>query len=70
MIMELLKSMFQHRTVVLIEDFASDLDDVVRVDADDVAVERGVVDLAEREAVGHNRFAAGHAVKGAFFLLS
>ena len=43
--------MEKHRTVDLLENVLSDLDDAVWPDAEDMTIEGGVVDLAPREPV-------------------
>ena len=51
--MESLEPVDQHRAVGVVEDVAAHLDDTVRPDADQVPVERRVVELAQEiEAVG------------------
>lgn len=55
--MVLLKTVTQHRAIDFYEDVGSDLDDVVGTDPEDVGVEGCVMDLAEREAVRHDRIA-------------
>ena len=50
--MKILQTVAQHRSVSLLEDVRSDLDDVVGADAEDVHVERGVMDLVHAEVVG------------------
>jgi hypothetical protein len=37
----------EHRAIFLVEDVATDFDDAVGADSDDVAIEGGVVELAE-----------------------
>ena len=61
--MYLLQAHDKHRAVVLGEDRRLDLDHVVRTDREEEAVERGVVQLAERHAVAHYRLALGVAVR-------
>ena len=51
--MAFLESVAEHRAVLLGEDVTADLDDQIGSDAKDVAVEGGVVDLAQRQAVRH-----------------
>ena len=51
----LLKAVGQHRSIRLCEDVATDLDQVVGPYAEDVGIEGGVMDLAEREPIGHDR---------------
>jgi len=52
----------EHRPVDLFQDVEAHGDPEVGRDADEVAVEGGVVELAEREAVGNDRLAQGMAV--------
>lgn len=47
----------EHRAVLLREQAIGDVKVVVRVDADQVGVERGVMDLRKRDAIAHNRLA-------------
>ena len=47
----------EHRTVALREKTLGDVHAIVRIDADQVGVERGMVDLGQRQAVGHDRLA-------------
>jgi hypothetical protein len=51
--LHLLEPVLEHRTVDLFEQVDGDLDAVVRRDTHHVLVVGGVVDLAERETVGH-----------------
>ena len=66
--MESLEPMDQHRAVRFVEDIAAHLDNTVRPDADQVPVERCVVELAQGNPVGHHRRAErvriGHDVRG------
>ena len=48
---------FQHRTIVLPEQPLGHMQPVVRVDADQMGVERGVMDLGKRNAVRNHRLA-------------
>ena len=48
----------KHRPVLFIQDLLPDLDDVVRPDTDELPIEGGVVQLAEREPILHSRLAA------------
>ena len=57
-----LEAVSEHGAVDLGEDVAPDLDLEVRPDSQDVAVEGGVVDLAEGQSVGHFRDAQCFAV--------
>ena len=60
--------MTEHRAVDFVQYVGTDLDHVVRPHAKDVSVERGVMEFAEREAVGNDGLAAGvtvHATAGA-----
>src|SRR4051794_26137397 len=65
--MESLKHV-KHRTVFVLAQAAGDVDDVIRRDADEILVERAVVDRAEAQAVGHRRLTAlldvAHYVRG------
>ena len=63
MVVELLKPVPQHRTIMLLQNVVPDFDDIVGSDADDVTIESGVVDLAERQAVRNHRLPAGLAVR-------
>ena len=56
--MKCLQAVAQHRSVGFVEDRWRDVDDEIRIDADEVAVERRVVELAESEAVRHDGFTA------------
>jgi hypothetical protein len=51
--------MDQHRAIGVVEDVAAHFNDTVRPDADQVPVERRVVELAQRHTVGHHRGAEG-----------
>lgn len=55
--MESLKSVNQHRPVLLIEDILADLHDVVWPDPNQVRVERGMMQRAQRKAVRDRRHA-------------
>jgi len=55
--LEALEAMLEHRPVDLLQHVEADRDLEVGRDADDVGVERGVMQLAEREAVGNHRLA-------------
>ena len=48
---------FEHRPVFVLQQVAGDVDLVVRRDADEVLVERSVVDRAEAQAVADERLA-------------
>jgi hypothetical protein len=41
----------QHRTVFLIKDVLSDLDDIIETSAEEIFIECGVVEFAEEDAV-------------------
>jgi hypothetical protein len=58
-----LQPVSQHRSVDLLEDVRTDLDLQVGPDAEDVPVERCMVDLAERESVGDDRLTSGVAIR-------
>jgi hypothetical protein len=60
--MYLLQAHDKHWAVVLGEDRRLDLDYVVRTDGEEEAVERGVVQLAQRHTVAHYRLAFRVAV--------
>jgi len=57
--LEALQAVLEHRPVDLGEDVEAHGDCEVGRDADEVAVEGGVVELAERQAVGNNRLPRG-----------
>ena len=60
--LEALQAMLEHRPVDFLQHVEAHDDLEVRRHADDVRVERGVVKLAEREAVGNDRLAQRMAV--------
>lgn len=51
-----LESVLQHGPVYLIKNVVANLDDEVRTHTENVAVERGMVQLAKGQAVGNRRF--------------
>ena len=55
--MESLKSVNQHRPVLFIEDILANLHDIVWPDPNQVRVERGVMQRAQRKAVRDHRHA-------------
>jgi len=55
--MEALQPVLQHRAVNLLQHVHPHLDHVIGPHADDVRVERRVVQLAQRQAVRHQRLA-------------
>jgi hypothetical protein len=59
---DLLEAHDQHRTVRFAEDGGAYLDDVVGPDRKEEAIERGVMKLAERDAVADDGLALGVAV--------
>lgn len=64
-----LQSVTQHRSIDFFEQILPNLDgEVVRPYSQDLLVERGVMDLAQREAIGHGRNASflrvRHDVRG------
>jgi len=65
---ESLEPVDQHRAIGVVEDVAAHFNGTVRPDADEVPVERRVVEPAQRHAVGHHRGAegvrVGHDVRG------
>ena len=56
--MKLLQSMKQHRSVVLLEYVAPHLDQSVGANANEVLVERCVMEFAERKPIGNPRLSA------------
>ena len=60
--MKALKTMFEHGPVDFFEHGEADLDAVGGIHADDVTIERRVMQLAEREPVRDARLAFGIAV--------
>jgi hypothetical protein len=48
----------EHRSVGLLEDVLANLDDEIRTNPDDVAVEGSVMQLAQRDAVGNDGITA------------
>src|SRR5881628_3277377 len=61
--LEALQAVLEHRPVDFLQHVEAHGDLEVRRDADDVGVERGVVKLAEREAVGNHRLAERVAIR-------
>jgi hypothetical protein len=59
----LLKTMEQHGTIRFLKHIPADLDHVVRPDAENMRVERGVVQLAERKTVRNDRLASRVTVR-------
>ena len=47
----------QHRTVALLEKTLGNVHAAIRIDADQVGVECGMVDLGQRQTVRHDRLA-------------
>ena len=62
-ILEALEPMLKHRSVDLFEHVEAHLDLEVGCDSDDVGVERRMMKLAEREAVGDDRLAPRMAIR-------
>ena len=60
--MEALNAMNQHRSVDLRQDVGSDLDDVIRGDAQNVRVERAMMERAQGNAVRHDRLSPRMAI--------
>ena len=58
-----LQTMLEHRPIDFFQDIDAHDDLEVGRDADQVAVEGGVVELAERQAVGNDRLSQGMAVR-------
>lgn len=61
--MEPLHSMLQHRSVDFLQHVEAHLDVIVGIDADDVTIERGVMQLAQCEAVRNARLAFRIAIR-------
>jgi hypothetical protein len=55
--------MAKHRPIDFVEDVNADLDNEVRADTEDVAVEGGVVELAEAQAIRHHGRALRVAIR-------
>lgn len=51
---EFLETMLQHRAIRFLKNVKSDLDSIVRPDAQDVAVERRVMKFAKRQTIWHD----------------
>ena len=62
-LVELLEAVDEHRSVVLVENVAADLYHEIRSNADQILVEGGVVQLAERKAVRNHRSPHGIMVR-------
>ena len=60
--MEALNAMNQHRSVNLLQDVGSDLDDVIRGDAQNVCVKRAVMERAQGNTVRHDRLSLRMAI--------
>lgn len=60
--LELLEAMTEHRAVDLLQDVLAHFDNQVRTDADNMTVERGVVQLAQRQPIRDERLAFWMAV--------
>src|ERR1017187_4246459 len=58
---EPLQAVLKHRPVDLFKHIEPHLNSIIRAHPEDVAVECGVMQLAEREAVRHSRLAIGIA---------
>ena len=54
--MESLDPVHQHRTILLVEDVTAHFDCQVRSNRDQVAVERLVMQITERQTIGDDRF--------------
>ena len=61
--MESSEAMLQHRAIRLTEEAGAQIDGQIGTDPEDVPVERGVMERAEGEAVGDDRFPAWVAVR-------
>ena len=53
--MEALEAVHQHGTISFLEDVASNLDDAIGADSEEVTIERRMVELAQCEPVRHER---------------
>ena len=60
--MESLQAVFWHRAVDFLQHIEPHFHTVILVDADDVAIKRRVMELAECQTVGHFRLALGITV--------
>ena len=64
----LLKSVAQHRSVMLLQDISTQMNPVLRIDAQNPDVVRPMMDAAERESIGDLRnpplLAIGQDVSG------
>lgn len=60
--MEILQAVAQHQTVDFVEDVVPDLHDEVVADAEDVAIEGGVMELAHGQTIRDDRLSSGVAV--------
>src|SRR5258708_6368165 len=60
--LEALQTVTQHGAIGLAKDVEAYLDAQLRRDSQDVAIEGGVMQLAQRKAVGDDRFASGMAI--------
>src|SRR5204862_2479746 len=60
---ESLQSVLQHRTVDLFQYIKPHLDTVIGIHSDDVAIERSVMKLAERETIRYLRLALRVAIR-------
>ena len=60
--MDTLDAAFQHPSVDLLQDVVPDVQGQVGSDPQDQAVERGVVNFAQAEAVGHDWLTVGSTV--------
>lgn len=58
----LLQAHDEHRAISFRKDRWPDLDPVIRSNGEEEAVERGVMQLAQRDTIAHNRFAFEVAV--------
>lgn len=57
-----LQAMQEHRSVLLLEDGAPHLDHVIWANREEVPIERGVVELAQRQPVRNERLALRQGV--------
>ncbi len=62
-ILKSLKAVPKHRPVAFLKHVKTNLDLKIRRDTDDVRIERRVMELAERKAVGNHGLSQGMAIR-------
>jgi hypothetical protein len=60
--LEALQAVLEHRPIRFPQNIEANLDDAIRLDTQDVAIVRRVVQLAKRKAVRHDRLTPWMAV--------